>query len=193
MRYDTERFAKHHRAEPPATGHIWHCDPEIWTDSGSSAQTETGTMPEHRDTLLDHYRKTRGELLAAIDGLSDAAMSDPSLDGWSVKDHLLHLASWDDIRAQEVERIAAGHASAWRMSEQQDAAFDEMAYELRRGLSPRQALWELRTSRQRLLNAIGDAPPSALDPSLYGEAGLVNGHEEQHTGWIKRWRAERRP
>lgn len=74
-------------------------------------------MPNDRDALLDHYRKTRADLLAAIDGLGDEAMSEPSLDGWSVKDHLLHLASWDDIRAQEVARISAGHDSAWRMSE----------------------------------------------------------------------------
>ena len=149
-------------------------------------------MPADRDELLDRYRKTRTELLAVIDGLSDEAMSETTLDGWSVKDHLLHLALWDDIRVQEVARIAAGHDSAWRMSEQQDAVFDEMAYELRRDLSPQQALWELHTSRRRLLDAISAAPASALDPSLYGEAGLVNGHEEQHTGWIARWRGAQR-
>ena len=56
-------------------------------------------MAEDRDALLRHYRQMRTELLAAIDGLSDEALVEPSLDGWSVKDHLAHIAHWDEIRA----------------------------------------------------------------------------------------------
>lgn len=59
-------------------------------------------MAEDRDGLLRHYRQTRQALLAAIDGLSNEVLTKPSLDGWSVKDH---LALWDDIRASEVARI----------------------------------------------------------------------------------------
>jgi hypothetical protein len=75
---------------------------------------------EDRDALLQHYRQMRRELLAAIDGLTDALLTEPSLDGWSVKDHLAHLALWDDLRASEVVRISAGHDSAWRMTGAQD-------------------------------------------------------------------------
>jgi len=49
-------------------------------------------MAENKDDLLQHYRQTREGLMSAIDGLSDEQMSEPSLDGWSVKDHLAHLA-----------------------------------------------------------------------------------------------------
>ena len=65
-------------------------------------------MIEDRDALLQHYRKMREELLSAIEGLSDELMTERSLDGWSVKDHLAHIAAWDDVRAAEVERISAG-------------------------------------------------------------------------------------
>ena len=149
-------------------------------------------MPEDRAALLGHYRKTRAELLAAIDGLNDELMSEPSLDGWSVKDHRLHLAAWDDLRAGEVARISAGHASAWRMAGEQEDAFNAVTYALRRGLSPHQALWELESSRQRLLDTIASATPRGLDASLYGEAALRSTHEAQHATWIKRWRAGRR-
>lgn len=54
-------------------------------------------MIEDRDALLKHYEQMREELLSAIHGLSDGLMTEPSLDGWSVKDHLAHLALWDDI------------------------------------------------------------------------------------------------
>src|SRR5947208_990526 len=125
-------------------------------------------MAENKDDLLQHYRQTREGLMSAIDGLSDEQMSERSLDGWSVKDHLAHLALWDDLRAGEVMRISAGHDSAWRMTGEQDAAYNALAYGLRRALSLDQVRWELATSRQRLLDAIASATARGLDASLYG-------------------------
>ena len=148
-------------------------------------------MAEDRDTLLQHYRQMREELLSAIVGLSDEVMTEPSLDGWSVKDHLEHLALWDDIRASEVVRISAGHDSAWRMTHDQDAAYNALGHSLRLALSLDQVKWELVTSRRRLHDAISSANPRGLDASLYGEAGLRSSHEAEHAGWIKRWRGER--
>jgi uncharacterized damage-inducible protein DinB len=148
-------------------------------------------MPEDRERLLQHYRRTREALLVAIDGVSDDALTAPTLDGWSVKEHLAHIALWDDVRANEVARISAGYDSAWRMSGEQDAAYNDLAHSLRKALSLDQVRWELETSRQRLLDAIAAATDCGLDASLYGEAGLVSGHEEQHTAWIARWRGEK--
>ena len=148
-------------------------------------------MVEDRDALLRHYRQMREELHSAIDGLSDELMIEPSLDGWSVKDHLAHLALWDDIRTSEVVRISAGHDSAWRMTGAQEEAYNALGHALRRTLSLDQVRWELATSRQRLVNAISAATPRGLDASLYGEAGLRSTHEAVHTGWITRWRGER--
>lgn len=148
-------------------------------------------MSEDRDELLQHYRTMRQGLLAAIDGLDDGALTEPSLDGWSVKDHLAHLALWDEIRASEVERISAGHDTVWRMTGDQDAAYNALGYDLRRTLSLNQARWELETSRERLLDAIASATTVGLDGSRYGEAGLRSTHEAEHTGWIRRWRGEK--
>jgi len=148
-------------------------------------------MAENKEELLKQYRRTRDELMAVIDGLTDEQMSDPSLDGWSVKDHLSHIALWDDLRAVDVERISAGHESAWKFSGVQDDEYNEVGHTLRLGLSASQAKWELERSRKRLLDAISEATPRGLDASLYGSAGLVSSHEVEHTGWIKRWRAEK--
>jgi uncharacterized damage-inducible protein DinB len=148
-------------------------------------------MAEDRDALLQHYRESREALLAAIDGLGDELLTEPSLDGWSVKDHLAHLALWDDLRASEVERISAGHDSAWPMNGEQGEAYNALGYELRRGLSLDQARWELATSRHRLLDAIASATERGLDALLYGDAPLRSTHEAEHTGWIRRWRHAR--
>lgn len=146
-------------------------------------------MAEDKDVLLAHYRRARAELVSAIEGVPDELMVERSLDGWSVKDHLVHLSLWDDLRTSEVRRISAGFESTWRMSDEQDDTYNAMVHELRRDLSLEQARWELATSHQRLLDAIAAATPRGLDASLYGEAGLVRaGHDEEHAGWIKRWR-----
>lgn len=148
------------------------------------------TVAEDGGDVLQHYRASRQRLLAAIDGLTDAQMSEQTIDGWSVKDHLAHLAFWDDMRAAEVERISAGHDAAWKMTDEQDDAHNAMGYELRRSMSPAQARWELDTSRRKLLDAIAGASPRALDQSRYGAAPLRSDHEDAHAGWIERWRGE---
>jgi hypothetical protein len=148
-------------------------------------------MAEDREALLEHYRQMREDLLAAIDGLDDRQMSEPTIDGWSVKDHLAHIALWDEVRAAEVARISAGHESAYLMTGEQDETFNTLGYALRRDMPVAQARWELADSRRRLLEAIAAATPRALDPALYGEAGLRSSHEAAHAGWIRRWRGEK--
>src|SRR5215210_7085073 len=111
-------------------------------------------MAEDRDALRRHYQQMRAELLAAIEGLSDELMTEPSIDGWSVKDHLAHVALWDEVRASEVARISAGHDSAWRMIGDQDGIYSALGHSLRLALSVEQVRWELTTSGQRLLDAI---------------------------------------
>jgi hypothetical protein len=147
-------------------------------------------MPEDKQQLLDHYRRSREALLSTIEGLTDAQLSEHTLDGWSVKDHLAHIATWDEIRAAEVERVSAGFNTAWPLGEPADA-YNPIAYEMRKDLSIAQVRWELDTTRKRLLDAIAAATPRGLDGSLYGDAGLVSHHEVMHTAWIKRWRDER--
>ena len=148
-------------------------------------------MSENKDALLRHYREGRHALLSAIHGLSDAQMTETTLDGWSVKDHLAHLALWDDLRASEVARISAGHVSAWRVTPEQGESYNAIGYDARRGLSLDHVRWELATSRERLLDAIAKATPHGLDPSRYDAAALRSDHEAEHTGWIRRWRTER--
>ena len=145
-------------------------------------------MAEDREGLLRHYRDTRQALLAAIAGLSDEQLIERSLDGWSVKDHLAHVAFWDDLRASEVTRISAGHETALRPTAEQGDALNSLGHELRLRLSLDQVRWELETSQRRLLEAISAATPRGLDGSLYGEAGLRSDHEAAHTEWLSRYR-----
>lgn len=148
-------------------------------------------MPEDREALLNHYRQMRAALLGAIGGLSEEQLTEASLDGWSVKDHLAHLAAWDEFRASEVVRISAGFNSAYRMTDEQETSLNGILYATHRELTFRQVRWESARSHEMLLLAIRRATKRGLDASLYGEAGLASRHEAEHTEWIKRWRLER--
>ncbi|HXH21095.1 MAG TPA: DinB family protein [Dehalococcoidia bacterium] len=149
-------------------------------------------MAEDRESLLEHYRATRRELLAALDGLDEGQATEPSLDGWSVKDHLAHIAFWDDIRTAEVARISAGFESAWpHMDEEQTEVLNSFIHWARQALSLEQVRWELAVSRERLLAAIMSASERGLDDAHYREAALRSTHEAAHAAWIRRWRAER--
>lgn len=145
-------------------------------------------MPEDCDAVLKLYRDTRAVLLEWIDGIPEAMMVEPLIDGWSVKDHLVHITAWDELRALEVERISRGHQTAWRMDNAQGDAYSTMVRALRSGHSLAQVLDELAWSRERLIAAITAATPEGLDASRYGEAGLVSHHELAHAGWINNWR-----
>lgn len=123
-------------------------------------------MAEDKDELIQHYQQTREDLPSVLEGLSDELLTEPSLDGWSVKDHLAHISLWDELRASEVARISAGYESAWRMTGEQDEVYNALTHALRLPLSLHQVRWELRTSRQKLLDAISAATERGLDGSL---------------------------
>jgi hypothetical protein len=148
------------------------------------------TLQDARDDLTQHYLSMRDELLKAIDGLTEAQMDEPTLDGWSVKDQLSHLAFWHDLRASEIARISAGYETVWRLSESSDG-INDIVQKARAGLSVRQVLWELDSARQRVLNAITGINERGLDVEHYGEVGFRSTHDLEHVDYIRRWRQER--
>ena len=133
----------------------------------------------------------RTEFLAAINGLTEAQLIERSHNGWSVKDHMAHIAFWDELRATEVERMSEGFESAWRLTPEQDEVLNEMVTQARWDHSLDQVRWEFALTKQRFLDVLARATPEALDASKYGEAGLTSGHEAEHAGWIREWRAEK--
>lgn len=52
-------------------------------------------MNESKDELLARIDASWRELTDVIDGLDTAALTAVSGDGWSVKDHLAHVATWE--------------------------------------------------------------------------------------------------
>jgi hypothetical protein len=145
-------------------------------------------MTETADEAIERFRAMRARLMAALDGLTDAQMLETTVDGWSVKDNIVHIAFWDDLRADEVTRISAGYDSVLKMTDEQDDRLNDLAHEFRRDLSLEQARWELLHSHERLVAALLAATPRGLDPAHYGDASLLTPHDAIHAEFLADWR-----
>src|SRR3954469_15818377 len=119
-----------------------------------------------RQAVLAAFAASEAALLAAIDGLSETQLSERSIDGWSVKNHLAHLAQWHELRWLDLTRLAAGYESAVNSTPEQDEAFNTMTVEWRVGLSWEQTLWEWQTSRRRVLDTLKELTPAEVERVL---------------------------
>ena len=140
-------------------------------------------------TNASQWIETGGrDLDAAIAGLTEGQMLEQSIDGWSVKDHLGHLGVWHELRFLEIERLAAGYASAMDSSEEMDESFNEIARAWRAASPLDQVLWDLEQARNRVLQAIARLSDTALSRVFAEDWPLRTGHESQHAGYIRNWR-----
>lgn len=139
--------------------------------------------------LIDLLDRSRENLMAAIEGLTEEQAARQAMDGWSVKDHLTHLTVWDEMRFFEINRIARGGApSVPEVGEEAVGWLNEGFARLRRRLPMSQVMADLDFSKEMIKEAVRSAPPERLDPALYGEIGPVGGHEALHAGIIRTWR-----
>jgi len=120
----------------------------------------------------------------AIEGLTDAELSDPSLAGWSVMDHLAHLAWSGEPHVDEIARIPTGHETACRLTDEQAEALNTIAHQARRGWLLVQARAEFERSGQRVLEISAAVTPRGFDGSRYGEATLYSEHAAPRAAWI---------
>ncbi|MEX0783456.1 MAG: DinB family protein [Dehalococcoidia bacterium] len=147
------------------------------------------SIEEQRRDLHDHYERSRESVLAAIDGLTDDQMTEQTNDGWSVKDHLVHLSVWHEIRRSEIERVTAGLPPAWPLihGELVDT-LNEATVRARREVPLAQVRADLDYARKQVLAAIDRASEGALAGQGFGEAGIRSWEELEHADMIRNWR-----
>ncbi|MCC6946008.1 MAG: maleylpyruvate isomerase N-terminal domain-containing protein [Thermomicrobiales bacterium] len=138
--------------------------------------------------LQQHYRTLRTTLRETLSGLTEDQMTERTIDGWSAKDHLTHLAFWDRLRAEEIVRISAGYQSGCGFSEEQVEQLNQIDHALFAACSLEQAWWEVERAHQSVLDAVASASPRGLEPERYSDAALQSDHEAEHIGWLSEWR-----
>src|ERR1700730_9693834 len=56
-----------------------------------------------RAALLDRIRRSWDTLQSAVDSLDERRISAPGPEGWSIKDHLAHIAHWEQATLDTIE------------------------------------------------------------------------------------------
>ncbi len=146
--------------------------------------------------LITELERSRGQVLRAIDGLTNEQLSIPGIEGWSVRDHLLHLTIWDEMRFFEISRIARGGRAGFPndFSETDVDWLNDRTVEMRRRLSLPQILADLAYARDMVLQAVAICPDERIDDSLYEGIGLGGAaeHDRAHAETIRSWRKKER-
>jgi hypothetical protein len=122
--------------EPAGARILYMLDPTVLEDL---------PLPTSKAELMERIPPARQALESLLDQLSEAQMVTPDESGWSVKDHLAHLATW--------ERMIVAHLQAGNDNE--IVGLDDAAYAAA-GLNELNAVIERRHKDQPLADVLDD-------------------------------------
>jgi len=150
------------------------------------------SAPTTREGFYEALTSTRKKLRRVIEGLTPEQMTSPIVDGWSVKDMLTHISSWDELMAQDFRRMAHGHQPVlMHFAPDKTDEWNNATMSMRLRLPLDQVLAEMESSRGEMiasLDALGDdAFTSGFVPTVLGVCGR---HDEEHSELIEKWRKE---
>ncbi len=150
------------------------------------------SAPTTREEALAVLNATREELRRAINGLTPDQMTSPAVDGWSVKDMLTHISSWDELMAHDFRRLARGHQPAlMHFSPDKTDEWNNATMSMRLKLPLDQVLAEVESSRNELITTLDALPDSAFASGFVPMVlGICGRHDEEHSELIDKWRKE---
>jgi len=180
-------------------------DEEFWALERARVGNVEGdsqmTVPQTKQELIDRVRTAREALEALLNGLDAAAMERPGPDGgWSIKDHLAHLADWSRKQMGLIDGQAAHAALGIDQDLYKHGGIDrvnEVLYQRSRGRSLDEVLADFCATHEAMVRRIeqmGEAhlrrANSLTDPDdqrllVEGIASNTYEHDEEHAGWIK--------
>jgi hypothetical protein len=148
--------------------------------------------PKNKAQLLERIRSARAALEQTLAGLDDTALSAPGPEGWSVKDHLAHLAAWErkvlanmDGRAShEVLGVpeAVYKGGDW-------VAINEYVRAPDKDRPAAEVVAEFWRVYGVMTHRIADLPNEVLfgkdEDLLNNISGNTYGHDEEHKPWIE--------
>jgi hypothetical protein len=165
------------------------------------AETASGAKSD----LLARIDQSWSVLDALITRLDEARLTSPrDPAGWAVKDHLIHIAAWEDSVSALFQGRPRHQGLGVDKATYESGPFDEVnrrIYEKHSDVSAASAIERLRASHQILMafvegiseadltRAVGEVFPSLApgDRSTVLETidGNTAGHYEEHMGWIE--------
>lgn len=169
-------------------------------------EDERRAQPRDKAELLDRIERARASVDDVIGGLGDVQLVAPGPDGgWSVKDHLAHLAVWEAGMAALLQRRP--RYAAMQLDENAYLSTDEdglnaIIHQQNQGRSLGAVRAAVREAQRELLTALGSLTDADLfktyshyQPDEAGEdsgapivgwiAGNTYEHYDEHRAWIE--------
>lgn len=146
-----------------------------------------------KPTVLAKTESAFAELLAAVSGLDELALSRRFYGEWNVKDILAHISGWQHQMAAGMERMARGERPTPEGVDYSDA--DAWNARFAAGMRPQSGETVIADLRQGFATYMRAA--RAIPDDRFGEGKTVNrlleasgyGHFEEHLPAIKEYRA----
>jgi hypothetical protein len=153
----------------------------------------------NRNELTSQIARDRAALDAVVDSLDDERLTTPGHEGWSVKDHLSHIAAWERMivahlrNCTDHEVVGMDEAAYARASLQE---LNDRLYELHRDEPAGVLRAEYRAAHLAIVACIRQLPEERFaevywpdDPSrktvLDKIAGDTYLHYREHLEWIR--------
>ncbi len=146
-----------------------------------------------KQTMIQQVESGFAELLAAIQGLDERAMSKRFYGEWGVKDVLAHISGWHTLMAASMERMARGEKPTPEGADYSDA--DAWNARFAAAMTAQSAETIVADLRQSYANFVRAA--KAIPDERWGEGKTINriaeatgyGHYNEHLPAIKEYRA----
>jgi hypothetical protein len=146
-----------------------------------------------KQTAIKQVQDGFGDLMKAIDGLDDRAMTKVFYGSWSVKDILAHISGWHHTMAEAMERMARGEKPTPEGVDYSDA--DAWNAKFAAAMAPQNASTVVADLRQSFANY--ERAAQAIPDDRYGEGKTINrllegsgyGHYREHLPAIQQYAA----
>jgi uncharacterized protein (TIGR03083 family) len=146
------------------------------------------------DRLVTKVDATWRAFKESYAGLDEEQLLQPGvLDGWSVKDLIAHVTSWEEEALKHMPLIAQGGRPPRYVTYGGIDAFNAQTMEQKRGLALADVQRQLEETHARLLEYIRSAPVDQFSGETRSRRRLrldTYGHIPQHTESIQVWRRQ---
>lgn len=140
---------------------------------------------------LGNLRSAYRELQEAVAGIPAERMTEVWSGEWSAKDILAHAASWDEILAEDLRRIARGHMPVLASFREADVnAWNAFLMRPRRSFGLDQVRFESQHWHEEAMASFEALPDALFAPGNMAAAfaAIQAGHYLDHARAIRGWR-----
>ncbi len=134
-----------------------------------------------KQSAISDARFAFGELLAAVDGLDDAAMSATFVGEWGVQQILAHIGGWQRLNGEMMERMARGEHPVPEGEDYGDDDAWNARFAAEASGSGEDAVRALRESFARFIAAAEALPEERFDEGRFA-AQMLAGNGVAHIG-----------